>query len=453
MSVSDISLVNLPLIEAPTEPGALGALLRESCETIDSIDSAPLDPFLERIGDARVVLLGEASHGTAEFYRMRARITRALIERKGFTIVALEADWPDAARVNCYARDIPPAPATSPPFARFPTWMWRNTEFAELVEWVRVWNREPREPQSRVSLAGLDLYSLFESIDAVLAYLNEVDPGTAAIARERYACLMPWRGEPAEYGRLAVTGRYRSCEAPAVEMLTELLARRLDYLGNDGERFFDAAQNAQLIANAERYYRHMYHGSVLSWNLRDTHMFETLQRLIEFHGPTGRAVVWAHNSHVGDASATELGMMGELNIGQLCREHYGAAAYSIGFGTDHGTVAAASHWDGRMERMLVRPAHPMSYEWLCHLSDVPAFLLALRDPARDAVREELMSPRLERAIGVIYRPDTELQSHYFEAELPRQFDEYCWIDETTAVTPLTAPAGLPGVPETFPFGV
>jgi len=444
----------LPLAAVRSSGGPpVVSLLREAAERIEAIESAALEPLLDRIGDARVVLLGEASHGTAEFYRMRARITRTLIERKGFTAVALEADWPDAARVDGYIRERPPVPTQSPAFARFPTWMWRNAEFGTFVEWLRGWNAEQMDPARRVKLHGLDLYSLYTSIEAVLAYLDSVDPATARIARERYACLTPWQRDPAVYGRLAVTGRYRSCEEPAVQMLTELLSQRLEYLAHDGERFFDAEQNARLVADAERYYRRMYYGSVESWNLRDTHMFETLQRVLEFHGPDCRAVVWEHNSHIGDASATELGAMGEHNVGQLCRRAFGPAAYLLGFGTDHGTVAAASEWDGPMERMRVRPAHPASYEWLCHATELPAFLLPLRYPARDAVREELSSPRLERAIGVIYRPDTELASHYFQAELPRQFDEYCWFDATTAVTPLRTAVLAGGPPETYPFGV
>jgi len=443
----------LPAAAPLLRPTAVISLLREAGEPIENIDSAPIEGLLDRIGDARLVLLGEASHGTAEFYQMRARITRALIEQKGFTVVALESDWPDAARVNRYIGQLPPARTRAAAFARFPTWMWRNAEFGSFVEWLRAWNGERQDPERRVKLHGLDLYSLSASIEAVLSYLDSVDPGTAAVARERYGCLTPWERDPAVYGRLALTGRYRSCEAPAVEMLTDLLKRRLEYAAEDGDRFFDAAENARLVVDAERYYRRMYYGSVESWNLRDTHMFETLQRLVAFHGPDCRAVVWEHNSHVGDASATELGAMGEHNIGQLCRQSYGPAAYLVGFGTDHGTVAAASEWDGPMERMRVRPAHAASYESLFHATEVAAFLLPLRDPWRDAVREELSPPRLERAIGVIYRPDTELESHYFEAELPRQFDEYCWFDETRAVTPLSSPAPAAGEPDTYPFGV
>jgi protein-L-isoaspartate(D-aspartate) O-methyltransferase len=432
---------------------AVVKLLRETAERFDTIESPALEPLLERIGSARVVLLGEASHGTSEFYRMRAQITQALIERKGFNLVALEADWPDAARVDRYVRALPPARAGPPAFTRFPTWMWRNAEFGQFVEWLRIRNGAHRDPAGRVRISGLDLYSLYASIEAVLGYLDSVDPDTAALARERYGCLEPWRPDPATYGRLAITGRYRSCERPAVEMLADLLARRMEYAGQDGEPCFDAEQNARLVANAERYYRRMYYGSVESWNLRDSHMFETLERLLDFYGSEARAVVWEHNSHIGDASATELGQLGEHNVGQLCRQRFGGDAYLLGFGTDHGTVAAASNWDAPMERMRVRPSHPDSYEWLCHATGLPAFLLPLRDPVRDDVRNELTPPRLERAIGVVYRPETERQSHYFEAELPRQFDEYCWLDETSAVHSLAVPSHAGGVPETYPFGL
>ena len=319
MSDSSTASARMLSLERPTP---VVHLLREVGERIESIDTAPVAALLERIGDARVVLLGEASHGTAEFYRMRARITRALIEEKGFTVVALESDWPDAARVNRYIGHLPPAGATAAADGRFPAWMWRNAEFGDFVEWLHAWNGERSDPGQRVKLHGLDLYSLFASIEAVLAYLDGVDPETAALARERYGCLMPWEDDPAVYGRLALTGRYRSCESPAVEMLTELLKRRLEFAEQDGARFFDAAENAQLVVAAERYYRRMYYGSVESWNLRDSHMFETLQRLLAFHGPAARAVVWEHNSHVGDASATELGAMGEHNVGQLCRTKF-----------------------------------------------------------------------------------------------------------------------------------
>jgi protein-L-isoaspartate(D-aspartate) O-methyltransferase len=435
-----------------SRPGTVAKLIRESAEPISSIETADVGSLLERVGGARVVLLGEATHGTSEFYRMRSRITRELILRHGFNFVAVEADWPDAARVNQYVQHAPPRQEQWKAFARFPTWMWRNHEVLELVEWLRALNAETRDSGRRASFYGLDLYSLFTSIDAVINYLNGVDPAMAAVARRRYACLSPWEHDPAAYGQAVLTGCYRDCEAAVVLMLRDMLKRRIEYSQRDGDRFFDAAQNARLVAAAERYYRAMYYGSVESWNMRDQHMFDTLERLLEFHGPGSRGIVWEHNSHVGNAAATEMGARGEHNVGQLCCARFGAEAFLVGFGTDHGTVAAASDWDGTLEIKRVRPAHAASYERLCHDSEVAAFLLHLKDPVRQAVREELGSARLERAIGVIYRPDTELMSHYFQACLPRQFDEYVWFDETRAITPLvTVPAH--GVPETFPFGV
>jgi protein-L-isoaspartate(D-aspartate) O-methyltransferase len=433
-------------------PATIAALIREAAEPFAEIGEVDLDPLLERIGRSRVVLLGEATHGTAEFYRMRARITRELITKRGFTIVAVEADWPDAARVDRYVRHGPAVPEGGLAFSRFPTWMWRNAEVHDFVEWLRFWNANCPDPARRAGFYGLDLYSLFTSIAAVLRYLDEVDPDTAALARRRYGCLSPWQRDPAVYGRAALTGQYRTCAEPVTRMLRDMMEHRLEYTVHDGERFLDAAQNARLVANAERYYRVMYSGQVDSWNLRDRHMFDTLDMLLNFHGPEARAVVWEHNSHVGNAAATEMSARGEFNVGQLCRERFGPEAFLLGFGTDRGTVAAASDWDAPMQVMAVRPSHADSYERLFHESRVPALLLPLGPASRPEVRDELRPPRLERAIGVIYRPESELQSHYFEAVLPVQFDEYVWFDETRAVRALPAPA-REGMPDTYPFGV
>jgi protein-L-isoaspartate(D-aspartate) O-methyltransferase len=419
-----------------SEDGAR-AIVRESAEPFGDIETAELGPLLERIGGARVVLLGEASHGTSEFYRMRDRITRELIERQGFRIVAVEADWPDASRIDDFIRHAPPA-AGRPAFQRFPTWMWRNREVDHLVQWLREWNQDLPE-EERARFYGLDLYSLHSSIERVLRYLEDVDPDAARVARRRYGCLSPWESDPTIYGRMVLSGRYRACESEVVAMLADLLSRRLEYLSRDGTRFLDAVQNARLVANAEQYYRAMYYGGRESWNLRDTHMFDTLRLLLDFHGPDSRAVVWAHNSHVGDASATEMGSRGELNIGQLSRERFRARSFHVGFGTHAGTVAAASDWGGPLEIKDVRPSHERSYERVCHDTQVEAFFLHLREPGREALREELLEPRLERAIGVIYRPETELESHYFQAVLPLQFDEWIWFDRSTAVTPLATP--------------
>jgi protein-L-isoaspartate(D-aspartate) O-methyltransferase len=431
---------------------ALGRLIHESAEPFNDIESAELGPLLERIGDARVVLLGEATHGTSEFYRMRARITRELVLRRGFRMVAVEADWPDAAAIDRYVRHLAPTARRWQAFARFPTWMWRNREMLEFVEWMREYNRGRQRAEERVSFHGLDLYSLYTSTAEVIRYLERVDPLAARTARERYGCLSPWEGDPATYGRAAVSGQYRRCEREVVQILRNLLARRLEYAAADGEEFVDAVQNARVVANAERYYRIMYYGSVASWNLRDQHMFDTLESLLAFRHAGSKIVVWEHNSHVGDATATEMGARGEHNVGSLCRARFGEDLFSVGFGTDRGTVAAARAWDEPMQIMHVRPALGDSYEGIFHASGVPAGLLHLRRPRRDAVRDELSDARLERAIGVIYRPETEIESHYFQAVLPRQFDEYIYFDQTMAVSPLAAQVSS-GVPETYPFGL
>jgi protein-L-isoaspartate(D-aspartate) O-methyltransferase len=429
----------------------LAHAIAEAAEPFDDIGSAELAPLLDRIDDSRVVLLGEASHGTSEFYSMREQISRALITRKGFNFIAIEGDWPDTARIDHYVRHRETPPSEWTAFARFPTWMWRNKEVRGFIDWLRGHNAVLKE-DARIAFHGLDLYSLYASIRSVLDYLDEVDPPSAKVARLRYGCLTPWQADPATYGHAALTGRYPTCENDVVRMLKDLLDKRQAYAARDGERFLDAIQNARLVANAERYYRIMYYGSRASWNLRDEHMFETLRTLLAHHGPGSKGIVWAHNSHIGDASATEMSARGEHNIGQLCRSEFGAQCYAIGFGTDHGTVAAATDWDGEMKIKTVRPALANSYERLCHETEVPLFMLPLRERDSVPARGLMMPPRLERAIGVIYRPETERASHYFEAVLPRQFDEYIWFDETRAVTPFKAHE-LEGVPDTYPFGV
>ena len=420
------------------------------CESFESIASMSLDRLLARIGNARIVLLGEATHGTSEFYRMRDRITRELITKKGFRFVAIEGDWPDAARVDHYVRHFEYPPSEWTAFARFPEWMWRNEEVRAFVDWLRDHNASVKMA-SRTAFYGLDIYSLYESIRAVLRYLDSVDPATAQVARERYGCLTPWQADPATYGHAALTGAYPSCESNVVTVLKDLLQKREALVHRDGERFMDAVHNARLIANAERYYRTMYYGSRASWNLRDSHMFETLKQLLEFHGPDSKAIVWAHNSHVGDAAATEMHARGEHNLGHLCRKNFGHLAYSIGFGTDHGTVAAASNWDGPREIKSVLPAAPQSYEGQCHESKIPQFILDLQQPLLKS-GDGLLRPRIERAIGVIYRPETELASHYFQAVLPQQFNEYIWFDRTSAITPFETKS-LEGLPDTYPFGL
>jgi protein-L-isoaspartate(D-aspartate) O-methyltransferase len=442
--------VKMPTTIAKTDPH-LSQLIADNCEPFDYIETVDLDPLMARIGDARVVLLGEATHGSSEFYKMRELITRALIEQRGFTFVGIEGDWPDAARIDHYVRHFEYPALEWTAFARFPTWMWRNREVRSFVDWLRHHNTE-LDAKERVAFYGLDLYSLHRSINRVLDYLEEVDPKTARIARERYGCLTPWQTDPATYGRAAITGAYKTCEHEVVKMLTEMIRKRPTYTPKDGERYLDAVQNAKLVANAEKYYRVMYYGSRASWNLRDGHMFATLNSLLDYHGPRSKAIVWAHNSHVGNANATEMSNRGEINIGQLCRNQFGNDCYSIGFATHTGQVAAASEWDAPMEVKDIVPSLPESYERVFHETGVPKFLLALRDATSNELIDELSRPRLQRAIGVIYRPETELASHYFEARLPMQFDELIWFDETQAVTPFKT-SELQGMPETYPFGL
>src|SRR5215207_460658 len=434
------------------DAGKLSAALRPFCEALPSLDDTDaFGTLFDRFAHAKVVLLGEASHGTSEFYRARAAITRRLIERHGFTIVAVEADWPDANRIDRYVRHRPLQDGDDEAFTRFPTWMWRNIEVYDFVNWLRGHNEALAEDR-RVEFRGLDLYSLGSSIAAVLAYLDQVDPEEAKDARERYGCLSPWHADPARYGRAVLYGDKKPCEQKLLDQLQELLGKRLEYASRDGEDFFDAVQNARVVRAAEHYYRIMYQGSTESWNLRDRHMFDTLQAVLGRRGDQAKAVVWAHNSHIGNAAATAMGWQGEFNIGELCRTAYRDQTVLIGFSTDRGTVAAASDWDEPMEVKTVRPVRPDSHERVFLDAGVPHALVDWRDPRRGDLRAELAQARLERAIGVVYRPDTELYSHYFEAVLSDQFDALVWFEQTKAVTPLPAGHGQ-GMPETYPFGL
>jgi erythromycin esterase-like protein/predicted phosphoribosyltransferase len=419
------------------------------------------DGLLDAIGDARLVLLGEASHGTHEFYRERALITRRLISEKGFAGVAVEADWPDTYRVNRYVRGTSTdeeAVDALGDFRRFPTWMWRNADVLDFVGWLRTHN-ETLPVDRRAGFYGIDLYSLRASMEAVLTYLSKVDPPAARRARTRYACFDRF-GEMQEYGHAAAFGLTPTCEREAVAELLELHRRRADYASRDGrvaaDDYFFATQNARLVRNAEEYYRTMFQGRVESWNLRDRHMAETVRELLAFldrSNPGAKLVLWAHNSHLGDARATEMASHGELNVGQILREQFGAEAALVGFTTYTGTVTAATDWDGPAHRRHVRPALAGSYERLFHEAGIPRFLLPLRNVPELA--STLAAPRLERAIGVIYVPQTERQSHYFHACLPEQFDFVIHIDETRAVEPLERTAGWETgeVAETYPSGL
>jgi erythromycin esterase-like protein len=443
----------------------LANLIRQDSQALTGAKS-DYDLLIRQIGEARFVLLGEASHGTHEFYRERAEITKRLISEKGFTAIAVEADWPDAYRVNRYVRDATTdaeAIDALAGFRRFPTWMWRNADVLDFIGWLRSHNDSLPTDAKKVGFYGLDLYSLHSSIEAVLGYLGKVDPEAAKRARSRYSCFDHFGKDAQAYGYAAGFGLTESCESEVVSELIELRRRAADYASRDGrvaaDDFFFAEQNARLVKNAEEYYRSMFRGSVPSWNLRDRHMAETLESLVAHfarQGQPAKVVVWEHNSHLGDARATEMGERGEHNVGQLVRERYGNDAMLIGFSTYTGTVTAASNWDAPAERKRVRPALKESYEALFHEVEYPRFLLPLREggPAASALRR----PRLERAIGVIYRPETERQSHYFYARLSDQFDALLHFDETRAVEPLerTAEWNMNEArepAETFPSGL
>src|SRR6266704_5063481 len=418
------------------------------------------DALLQLIGNARFVLIGEASHGTHEFYFERAAITKRLIAEKDFSIIAIEADWPDSARVHRYVRGMPTASADEAlsGFRRFPTWMWRNTVVVEFVEWLRGFNKNVDRKRAPVGFCGMDLYSLHASIDAVLQYLDKADPEAARRARLRYSCFDHFSRKPQEYGYATTVGAIESCEKAVVEQLVELEQQATEFLSRDGEvaaeEFFFAEQNARLVKDAEQYYRAMFRGRASSWNLRDRHMVETLENLVgHLNGSRQpKAIVWAHNSHLGDARATEMSLHGELNVGQLVRERFDDDAVLIGFTTHHGTVTAASDWGAPAERKSVRPALRGSYEELFHETGLPWFWIDLRGGGQIGV---LQQRRIERAIGVIYRPESERLSHYFHARLPEQFDAIIHIDETQAVEPLerTSIWEEGELPETYPFKV
>ena len=444
---------------ATPDDAALAHALAEAARPLrGSVED--FDPLIDLVGDARCVLVGEATHGTHEFYRTRAELTKALISRKGFNLIAVEADWPDAYRVNRWVRHASAdtgAGAALDGFTRFPRWMWRNLDVVSFLRWLRACN-ERRPAETRVGFYGLDLYSLHASIDAVLAYLQTIDPAAAARARYRYGCLEDFGEDPQAYGYAATIGLSRSCEDDVIEQLLELRGQAAEYANRDGrvaaDEYFFAEQNARLVHNAEQYYRAMFAGREASWNRRDTHMMETLDALLSHVGSASggaRDVVWAHNSHLGDARATQMGEQGEINLGQLARQAHGAGAFLIGFTTHTGTVTAASNWDEPAQRKRVRPSLAGSYERLFHDAGIVRACLLLRGtPAQEALGE----PRLERAIGVIYRPESERVSHYFRARLAAQFDAVLHIDDTSALEPLERWAqDEVDLPETYPSGM
>lgn len=445
----------VPLIEGSEGPdsndrASLVRLISQAAERLPENCDA-FGELFARYADCRFVLLGESTHGTAEFYKARAAITRYLIQEHGFNVVAVEADWPDAASVDRYIRRKPQRP-DRPVFQRFPRWMWRNAEFRALVEWLREYNTNVAI-NDNISFFGLDIYNLSGSIAAVLDYLDSVDTTAAGIARERYSCLMPWQHEPSFYARAVSNRQYRSCEQAVVAQCRDLLAKELSVgVEHDGEEYFAAVQNSRLVVTAEQYYRTMYYGGRESWNLRDRSMFETLVHICERRGPETKAVIWAHNSHIGDARHTDMGLArNEINLGQLCRERFGNEVALIGLGTNSGTVAAAADWDGAMAAMALRPAMDESFEALCRQTGIARFLLDFRN--NPSISGALSAPRPQRFVGVIYRPASERLSHYLNASPAKQFDGFLWFSDTSAVRPLDPEPDLPRDEDTYPFGL
>lgn len=422
-------------------------------------DAHQHDRLFEMIGDAPIVLLGEATHGTHEFYRLRSELTKRLIADYGFTTVCIEGDWPDAYRVNRYVRgtdEDAEASAALGGFTRFPTWMWRNADVLDFVGWLRAYNDAGADP--KVGFYGLDLYSMYASIDAVIRYLDRVDPGAGRRAREHYACLAAYATHPERYAQALFSGLQPSCRESVLDELLEIQRDASRYALLDGrspDQYFYVEQNARIVARAERYYRAMLDDEISTWNLRDAHMAETLEHLTAHLARTQgvtKTVVWAHNTHVGNAEATAMVLRRETSLGAILRRQYGNACFSAGFTTYGGTVTAASDWHAPEERKRVVPARSDTYEYRFHALGVPRFLLTLRDhrPALDG----LPAQARERAIGVVYRPESELTSHYFMANILQQFDALYHIDMTRAVEPLEPSERWSAgeIPETYPTG-
>ncbi len=434
-------------------------LLRQDAIPLPSPESPHFGEYFDHLGDADIVLLGESTHGSGDFYRARAAITQRLVRNHDFKIIALEADWPDASVLDGYVRDRKVPDIGQPAFSRFPEWVWRNEEFRQFLDWLRKYNDRMPDSELKAGIYGLDLYGMQASINAIIDFLKGTDSELADIARKRYECFEPWLHDPVSYGKAAIRDRYACCESAAVNMLMDLMGERRIYLDSFAESFLDISRNAELVANAEKYYRAIFSATEKSWNLRDRHMFDTLRairksRRINDYAPMLKTVVWAHNSHIGDARATDLGRRrGELNLGQLCRENSaGEDVRLVGFGTATGEVAAAHYWGGPVS--IVSLMYPIegSFEELWMQSGMENALLDITGGLDDRLQRQLEKKYQQRAVGVIYRPDTERTSHYLEVQPAKQFDHYVWLRDTGPVTPL-APVRENGGADLYPFGV
>ncbi len=416
--------------------------------------AADLTPLIDRIGNARYVLLGEASHGTSEYYQWRAQISERLIREKGFSFVAVEGDWPDCYRVNRYVKQYADSGSDArevlETFVRWPTWMWANDEIMNFVEWLRQYNGG-LTADHRVGFFGLDVYSLWDSLYAVFGYLRNADPGSLPAAHRALTCFQPYGEDVQQYAR-ATALVPTSCEDEVVDLLRQLRTAVSHQGKHDGrDAFFVAEQNALVVKNAEAYYRAMVRGGPKSWNIRDRHMADTLERLMRHYGPAAKGIVWEHNTHVGDARYTDMADEGMVNVGQLVRErHSNEDVYLVGFSSHHGSVIAAKDWEAPTEKMRVPPARSESWEDVLHRAGASNKLLLL-----DVVREHkgFLAQRGHRAIGVVYHPEYEQRGNYVPSVLPRRYDTLCYVDESHALRPLYSHPAMEMIPETFPFGV
>lgn len=418
--------------------------IRSAVEPLEPTEQA-LDPVLDLVGDASLVLLGEGTHGTHEFYQIRQQITRRLIQEKGFRAIAIEGDWPDAARVDQYVKGgFGSARSSLDEFRSFPTWMWGNQDVIEFVRWLRHFNQDQPEGSTPCGFYGLDLYSMFSSMEAVLNYLDQVDPAAAEAARRRFACFEPVGANMQAYALLVHAGALQSCEQQVLEVLNDLQRKREELARqSQATEFFSAEQNVLLTKAAENFYLAMLRGDPDSWNVRDCYMFDTLRRLRQHLGKDTKIIVWAHNTHVGDYRATDEASQGYINLGQLARENFGDQVFLLGFGTDRGTVTAATAWGGPPEVKEIPPAMAGTYEDVLHQLNLPRLLVSLKD-LRGKPAASLFERRHERAIGVVYNPENELFGNYFRADLIDQFDAYVFVDRTSAVKPIWAALRAPG---------
>jgi erythromycin esterase-like protein len=403
----------------------------KDAQPFQNIESADLDGFINRCGDARVILLGAASHGTAEFYTLRSRMTEELIKRCGFSIVAIEWDWPDVEAMNAYIQHLPVEEKDF--FGRFPAWMWNNQEFMPFLEHLRQHNAFEIEPKKKVNLYGLDLYCIDRSIDQIIANLESHHPALAASARQRYREMAAWGLRPTEYGFALQNNECKPCHADVFSIYKETCEKSGEFPNR--EEFFHLIRNMVLVVHAEHCFRHLPKGRSSHWNMRDRYMFKTVESLLDFHGRGSKIIIWAHNHHVGNGAATPMLQMGISNLGQLLKERFKTGTYHVGFGFHHGTFLASPRWDDPMQVYPLLPPHQGSYESLFHDTAIPSFFLPFRKEHSPNARHVLMPQRLNRSFGSVYLPEKAAE-YAWPTHLPVEYDEYVWFDETHAISPI-----------------